>query len=88
MRATRKEQERNPWNKTSRRKNDLLTKPAEAEQKQDFYSRLYKQYTMDLLRLGRCSPAAAGSLVCANSDNASAGTAATAPSPGPSCGTA
>jgi ParB-like chromosome segregation protein Spo0J len=42
---------RNPWNKTTQRKNDLIKKLAEAEQKHDFYSRLYKQYTIDLLRL-------------------------------------
>ena len=46
MRATRKGPKRNPWNKTARRKNDLLKKLAEAEQKHDFYSRLYKQYTV------------------------------------------
>jgi len=51
MRATRKGRKRNPWNKTAQRKNDLLKKLAEAEQKHDFYSRLYKQYTVDLLRL-------------------------------------
>jgi len=42
---------RNPWNKSAQRKSDLLKKLAEAEQKHDFYSRLYKQYTIDLLRL-------------------------------------
>jgi ParB family transcriptional regulator, chromosome partitioning protein len=41
----------NPWDKTAQRKNDLLKKLTEAEQKHDFYSRLYKQYTIDLLRL-------------------------------------
>jgi len=40
-----------PWDKTTRRKTELLKKLAEAEQKHDFYSRLYKQYTVDLLRL-------------------------------------
>ncbi|MGD2110819.1 MAG: ParB N-terminal domain-containing protein [Phycisphaerae bacterium] len=42
---------RNPWNKATQRKNDLIKRLAEAEQKHDFYSRLYKQYTIDLLRL-------------------------------------
>jgi ParB-like chromosome segregation protein Spo0J len=42
---------RNPWNKSAQHKSDLLRKLAEAEQKHDFYSRLYKQYTIDLLRL-------------------------------------
>jgi ParB family chromosome partitioning protein len=51
QRAMRKGRKRNPWNKSSQRKNDLLAKLAEAEQKHDFYSRLYKQYTIDLLRL-------------------------------------
>ncbi len=41
----------NPWDKTTQRKNDLLKKLADAEQKHDFYSQLYKQYTVDLLRL-------------------------------------
>jgi ParB family transcriptional regulator, chromosome partitioning protein len=41
----------NPWDKTAQRKNDLLKKLADAEQKHDFYSRLYRQYTIDLLRL-------------------------------------
>jgi ParB/RepB/Spo0J family partition protein len=41
----------NPWDKRAQRKNDLLKRLAEAEQKHDFYSQLYKQYTIDLLRL-------------------------------------
>jgi ParB family chromosome partitioning protein len=41
----------NPWDKTAQRKSHLLKQLAEAEQKHDFYSRLYKQYTIDLLRL-------------------------------------
>lgn len=41
----------NPWDKTTPRKNDLLKRLADAEQKHDFYSQLYKQYTIDLLRL-------------------------------------
>lgn len=41
----------NPWDKTTQRKNDLLKKLSEAEQKHDFYSQLYRQYTVDLLRL-------------------------------------
>ncbi|OQB82627.1 MAG: Chromosome-partitioning protein Spo0J [Planctomycetes bacterium ADurb.Bin126] len=41
----------NPWDKTTQKKNDLLKKLAEAEQKHDFYSQLYRQYTVDLLRL-------------------------------------
>jgi ParB family transcriptional regulator, chromosome partitioning protein len=41
----------NPWDKSAQKKNGLLKKLAEAEQKHDFYSQLYKQYTVDLLRL-------------------------------------
>jgi len=41
----------NQWDKTMQKKNDLLKRLAEAEQKHDFYSQLYKQYTVDLLRL-------------------------------------
>jgi ParB family chromosome partitioning protein len=40
-----------PWDKSAQRKNSLLKKLGEAEEKHDFYSRLYKQYTVDLLRL-------------------------------------
>ena len=40
-----------PWDKTVQRKGELLKKLTDAEQKHDFYSRLYKQYTIDLLRL-------------------------------------
>ena len=40
-----------PWDKTAQRKNDLLKQLADTEQKHDFYARLYKQYTIDLLRL-------------------------------------
>lgn len=41
----------NPWDKRTQRKQDLLKKLTDAEQKHDFYSQLYKQYTIDLLRL-------------------------------------
>ena len=51
LREKRKGRKHNPWNKTAKRKNGLLTKLADAEQKHDFYSRLYKQYTIDLLKL-------------------------------------
>jgi ParB/RepB/Spo0J family partition protein len=42
---------KNHWDKTAKHKSDLLKQLADAEQKHDFYSRLYKQYTVDLLRL-------------------------------------
>jgi len=50
LRETRK-RKHDPWDKTAQRKNDLLKQLTDAEQKHDFYSRLYKQYTVDLLRL-------------------------------------
>jgi len=40
-----------PWEKNGHKKGELLQQLTEAEQKHDFYSRLYKQYTVDLLRL-------------------------------------
>jgi ParB family chromosome partitioning protein len=40
-----------PWEKSRQQKGELLKKLTEAEQKHDFYSNLYKQYTIDLLRL-------------------------------------
>jgi len=51
QREPRRRRKHNPWDKSAQRKNDLLKKLADAEQKHDFYSRLYKQYTIDLLRL-------------------------------------
>jgi hypothetical protein len=51
LRETGRRRKHDPWNKTAHRKNNLLKKLADAEQKHDFYSRLYKQYTIDLLRL-------------------------------------
>lgn len=51
LRDVRRRRKNDPWNKTAKRKDDLLKKLADAEQKHDFYSRLYKQYTVDLLRL-------------------------------------
>lgn len=40
-----------PWDKSRRNRGDLLKRLADTEQKHDFYSNLYKQYTVDLLRL-------------------------------------
>ncbi len=42
---------KSPWDKNGQRKDGLIQKLAEAEHRHDFYSRLYKQYTIDLLRL-------------------------------------
>jgi ParB family transcriptional regulator, chromosome partitioning protein len=50
LREARREKN-DPWDKSAQRRNSLLKKLAEAEEKHDFYSRLYKQYTVDLLRL-------------------------------------
>ena len=41
----------NPWTRADERKSDLLKRLKEAEQQQDFYSGLYRQYTKNLLRL-------------------------------------
>ncbi len=40
-----------PWTRADDKKNDLLKKLQEAEQQQDFYSGLYRQYTTNLLKL-------------------------------------
>lgn len=42
---------RPPWNRPSEKKSNLLKKLQEAEQQQDFYSGLYRQYTTNLLKL-------------------------------------
>lgn len=41
----------NLWDRAEHKKNDLLKKLQDAEQKHDFYSRLYRQYSVDLLKL-------------------------------------
>jgi hypothetical protein len=40
-----------PWTQAEEKKTDLLKKLREAEQQQDFYSGLYRQYTTNLLKL-------------------------------------
>lgn len=40
-----------PWMQADEKKNDLLKKLREAEQQQDFFSGLYRQYTANLLKL-------------------------------------
>jgi ParB family transcriptional regulator, chromosome partitioning protein len=40
-----------PWSQADTKKNDLLKKLRDAEQQQDFYSGLYRQYTTNLLKL-------------------------------------
>lgn len=51
LREGRSRKRGGPWDKSVQRKSALLKKLTEAEQKYDFYSRLYKQYTVDLLRM-------------------------------------
>ena len=40
-----------PWTQADEKKNDLLKRLREAEQQQDFFSGLYRQYTSNLLKL-------------------------------------
>lgn len=42
---------RTPWTKADEKKSQLLKKLQEAEQQQDFYTGLYRQYTTNLLKL-------------------------------------
>jgi hypothetical protein len=42
---------KNPWSKADQKKTDLLKRLREAEQQQDFFSGLYRQYTTNLLKL-------------------------------------
>lgn len=51
LRARKRRNSSNPWNRAERKKNELLKKLQDAEHKHDFYSRLYRQYSVDLLKL-------------------------------------
>jgi ParB family transcriptional regulator, chromosome partitioning protein len=42
---------KNPWARHEQRKSDLLKKLTEAEEKHDFYTNLYRQYSINLLKL-------------------------------------
>jgi hypothetical protein len=42
---------KSPWVYAERKKGELIKKLQETEQKHNFYSRLYKQYSIDLLKL-------------------------------------
>jgi len=42
---------RNPWARSEQRKSDLLKRLADAEEKHDFYTTLYRQYSVNLLKL-------------------------------------
>jgi len=51
QRARKRRHATNPWNRAEHKKNALLKRLQDAEQKHDFYSRLYRQYSVDLLKL-------------------------------------
>lgn len=51
LRAQKRRHALNPWDQSERKKGELLKKLEDAEQKHDFYSRLYRQYSVDLLKL-------------------------------------
>jgi hypothetical protein len=42
---------KNPWARNEQRRSDLLKKLADAEEKHDFYTTLYRQYSINLLKL-------------------------------------
>ena len=42
---------KNPWARTEQRKSNLLKKLAATEEKHDFYTTLYRQYSINLLKL-------------------------------------
>ena len=42
---------KNPWARNEQRKSDLLKKLADTEEKHDFYTTLYRQYSINLLKL-------------------------------------
>ena len=42
---------KNPWARTEQRKSNLLKKLATTEEKHDFYTTLYRQYSVNLLKL-------------------------------------
>jgi ParB family chromosome partitioning protein len=50
-RAKNRKGAKNPWTRHEQRKSDLLKKLAETEEKHDFYTTLYRQYSINLLKL-------------------------------------
>ena len=50
-RAKNRTGSKNPWARHEQRKSDLLKKLAEAEEIHDFYTTLYRQYSINLLKL-------------------------------------
>lgn len=51
QRIQKKNTGKSPWVQSEQKKGELMKKLEEAEQKHSFYSRLYKQYSIDLLKL-------------------------------------
>ena len=51
LRTQKRRHASNPWDQSERKKGDLLRRLQDTEQKHDFYSRLYRQYSVDLLKL-------------------------------------
>lgn len=50
-RAKNRTGKKNPWARNEQRKSDLLKKLADTEEKHDFYTTLYRQYSINLLKL-------------------------------------
>ena len=42
---------KNPWGRNEKNKSNLLKKLADTEEKHDFYTSLYRQYSINLLKL-------------------------------------
>ena len=51
QRSQKRNAKRNPWNQKEEKKKDLLKQLKEAEEKHDFYSGLYRQYSINFLKL-------------------------------------
>jgi hypothetical protein len=51
QRTQKKCGKKSPWAHVEQKKDELMSKLQESEQKHNFYSRLYKQYSIDLLKL-------------------------------------
>jgi ParB family chromosome partitioning protein len=51
LRTQKRRHASNPWDQSERKKGNLLKRLQDTEQKHDFYSRLYRQYSVDLLKL-------------------------------------
>jgi ParB family transcriptional regulator, chromosome partitioning protein len=50
-RAKNRTSVKNPWARSEQRRSDLLKKLGDAEEKHDFYTTLYRQYSINLLKL-------------------------------------